>query len=145
MRVAGHAVRRYMERIEPLEFEAARQRIRAMAPEAVPFKNCDGLWHAATGLVLIAEDGKIITVLSPEQSQKYRGRRLINGTTAGEVLWPSQRLRTSGSLPDEAARPDGVVNTLPSRWGAALRKGAGNVVRCLSALRGEASTGAQRR
>lgn len=81
--VTDHAVVRYLERVEGIDTDAVRAKIREMTERAVPFKNCDGLWDEATKAVLILGNGDgVVTILSAEQAEKYIGRKLLNGERA---------------------------------------------------------------
>jgi hypothetical protein len=78
--VSDHAVLRYLERAKGIDILGIRSEMRAMADAAIPAKDRETHWHPETGLVfIIGESGQVITVLSPEQSEKYAGRKLANG------------------------------------------------------------------
>ncbi len=78
--VSDHAVIRYLERHKSINIEAMRIELRAMADEAIPTKDGEHHWHEGTDTILvIGEDAQIITVLSPDQIEKWRGRKLKNG------------------------------------------------------------------
>jgi hypothetical protein len=54
--------------------------MRVMADAAIPAKDRETHWHPDTGMiVIIGDSGQIITVLSLGQSEKYAGRKLVNG------------------------------------------------------------------
>ncbi len=81
--VSDHAIVRYLERAKGVDVAAIRNEITELADKAVPFKNCDGLWEASSGVVIITnDDGLVVTILTQEQAQKYIGRRLTNGDRA---------------------------------------------------------------
>jgi len=82
MRVTFHSILRYLTRAVPSLGEAIVTKVQRMAHEAKPFKVDDARWHSETGLVLIVEDGVVVTILDREQSAKYRGRKLADGGKA---------------------------------------------------------------
>lgn len=78
--VSDHAVVRYLERHEGLDIEAVREELRAIADASTPAKDGEHHWHEESQLILIlGEAGQIITVLAPEQLEKWSNRKLRNG------------------------------------------------------------------
>lgn len=82
MSVTSHSILRYLTRADPTLGEAIVTNLQKMATEAKPFVGDDARWHSETGLVLIVEDGVVVTILDREQSAKYRGRNLADGGKA---------------------------------------------------------------
>lgn len=79
-RVCDHAVLRYLERVRGFDIGAIRDEIRAMANAAIAMKDGEHHWHEASNAVLIiGDDGQVITILSPDQIEKFVGRKLMNG------------------------------------------------------------------
>jgi len=79
--VTDHAVIRYLERVKGVDIEAIRAELRQIASEAVQAKDGEHHWHAETGTILILEaDGRIVTILSREQAEKWTGRKMKDGT-----------------------------------------------------------------
>lgn len=78
--VSDHAIIRYLERCKGVEVEAARRELRRMADEATPAQDGEHHWHEDTGTILIiGNEGQVVTVLSADQIDKWRGRKLSNG------------------------------------------------------------------
>lgn len=78
--VSDHAVLRYLERVKGVDVGAIRDELREIADEAVPAKDGEHHWHAATEtVVVVGKGGHVITVLSAKQTEKWRGRKLANG------------------------------------------------------------------
>jgi protein-disulfide isomerase-like protein with CxxC motif len=78
-RVTDHALIRYLERHKGIDVNACRDEMRSLADQAVPSKDGEHHWHASGVILIIGEEGQIITVLSPEQVEKWAGRKLANG------------------------------------------------------------------
>jgi hypothetical protein len=82
--VADHAIVRYLERYKGFDIDAIREEMRAVAAAADPAKDGEHHIHKASGVIMVlGADGTIVTVLSPEQSEKWIGRRLADGSRVG--------------------------------------------------------------
>lgn len=77
--VNDHALLRYMERHKNIDVNALRDELRAIASQAIPAKDGEHYWHESGVILILGEVGQVITVLSPEQSAKWTGRKLKNG------------------------------------------------------------------
>lgn len=78
--VTDHAVVRYLERCKGVDITAIRNELRQMADDAIAAKDGEHHWHEETGTILvIGDDAQVITVLDPEQVEKWAGRKLSNG------------------------------------------------------------------
>lgn len=79
--VTDHAVIRYLQRWMGVNIEEIREKIRIMANESEVVKSdIDARYFHPTGTLLITNDrGAVVTVLSPEDLEKYIGRKLMNG------------------------------------------------------------------
>jgi len=78
--VTDHAVVRYLERRYKIDVSAIRDELRGIAKEATPAKDGEHYWHEATEMILVVNEiGRIVTVLGPDQIEKWRGRKLSNG------------------------------------------------------------------
>lgn len=78
--VTQHALHRYIERILGIDLEKAKDTIRQMADESTLLKDNRHHWNEAAGVALIlGPDGRVVTILSKEQSDKYQGRKSKNG------------------------------------------------------------------
>jgi len=76
--ITDHALLRYLERHKGIDIEAMRNELRGLADLAIPAK--DGEHHWSRGVMLIiGNEGQVVTVLSPEQVEKWSGRKLSNG------------------------------------------------------------------
>ena len=80
--IKDHAVIRYLERVKGVRIEDVREEIRALSDAAVPFKKCDGMWHASGIVLMTNDDGEVVTVLDETQAENYIGRNLQNGDRA---------------------------------------------------------------
>jgi hypothetical protein len=83
--VTDHALLRYLERHKGIDVTALRDELRALADAAEPAKDMEHHWHPSGVIMVIGEEGQVITVLSPEQAEKWNGRRLFRGNRIGEV------------------------------------------------------------
>lgn len=83
--VNDHALLRYMERHKNIDVNALRDELRAIASQAIPAKDGEHHWHESGVILILGEIGQVITVLSPEQSVKWMGRKLKNGTRIMEA------------------------------------------------------------
>jgi hypothetical protein len=85
--VTDHALLRFMERHKGIDVEGLRQELRSIAENTTPAKDGEHCWDAKSGVLLIlGEAGQVITVLSPEQAEKWAGRKLKNGTRIDAAL-----------------------------------------------------------
>lgn len=77
--VTDHALIRYLQRHKGIDVDAMRDELRALADGAAPAKDGEHFWHPSGVIMIIGNEGQIVTVLSPEQSEKWDGRKLKNG------------------------------------------------------------------
>jgi hypothetical protein len=80
--VTDHAVVRYLERCEGMDVEAIRSKLRTMASEARVSKDGDHYWHDSGAVLILGEDGQVVTVLAGDQIEKWLGRKLADGSRA---------------------------------------------------------------
>ena len=73
--VTDHAVLRYLERHRGIDIEAVRNELRRIANEALQAKDSEHHWHEESGvLLIIGDEGQVITVLAPEHVEKWTSR-----------------------------------------------------------------------
>jgi hypothetical protein len=80
--VTDHAVIRYLERVAGFDVEAIREKLRVFASEAKVSKDGDHYWHPSGVILILGEDGQVVTVLSGDQIEKWVGRKLADGSRA---------------------------------------------------------------
>ena len=74
--VTDHALLRYLERHKGIDLDAIRDEIRGLADEALAFKDGEHYRHPNGVVMVLGNKGKVVTILSPEQSEKFNGRKL---------------------------------------------------------------------
>lgn len=79
MIITNHALLRYMERHKGIDVNALRNELRMIADASEPAKDGEHHWHPSGVILVMGEAGQVITVLSPEQAEKWAGRKLQNG------------------------------------------------------------------
>ena len=78
MTLTNHAVERFIERVDPT---FTNDEILEFARNSVPFKKGDERWCREIGVVFVVNRQKrVVTVLSREQSAKFVGRKLKDGS-----------------------------------------------------------------
>ena len=82
--MTDHAIVRYLERQKGVDVEAIRNEIRKIADESTPVSDGEHHWHESGAMLVIAESGRVVTVLSPEQVEKWGGRKLKGGKRIGQ-------------------------------------------------------------
>lgn len=80
--VSDHALVRYLERCKGMDMEALREEMRLLAEGSTPAKDGEHHWHPSGVILVLGQDGRVITVLSGEQLKNWLGRKLKNGTRA---------------------------------------------------------------
>jgi hypothetical protein len=77
--VTDHAIVRYLERQKGFDMDALKAEMRKIADESVPTNDGDTHWHENGVIMILGEEGQIVTVLSHSQVEKWLGRKLKNG------------------------------------------------------------------
>lgn len=86
-KVSEHAVLRFLERIASVDTGNIRNIIRRMASRAVPTHIKDHYWDKTTGtMLIIGDDGQVITILSPTQAKAWLGMKLADGSRVHRTL-----------------------------------------------------------
>lgn len=78
--VTDHALLRYMQRHLGVDVDAIRNDLRRIAAESTPAKDGEHHWHDSGVMLILGEDGRVVTCLSPEQAEKWSGRKLKDGS-----------------------------------------------------------------
>lgn len=74
-RVSDHAIVRYLERVIGYDIQAIREALRRDADAAVPCEKAGFCWHPDGHVLVIGDDGQIITVLTEDQVLEWEGSR----------------------------------------------------------------------
>lgn len=98
--VRDHALLRYLERHKGIDVEAIRRELADLADEAVPARDGEHHWHPSGVLLIIAENGAVVTVLSPEQTVKWNGRKLKNGSRVDLVTVQNDDISDTRAEPE---------------------------------------------
>lgn len=72
--VNDHALLRFMQRHKGIDVDAFRAELRRIAGESEPFGDGEHHRHPSGVVMVLGDEGQVITVLSPEQSAKWAGR-----------------------------------------------------------------------
>lgn len=78
-RVSDHAVVRFLERSAGVPIDRIRDMIRRRAEESTPFVDGEHHWHPSGIVMVIGDEGQVVTVLDEGLARKWAGRKLRNG------------------------------------------------------------------
>ena len=78
-RVSDHAVVRFLERSAGVPIDRIRDMIRRRAEESTPFIDGEHHWHPSGIVIVIGDEGQVVTVLDADLARKWAHRKLKNG------------------------------------------------------------------
>jgi hypothetical protein len=76
--VSDHAIVRYLERCKGTDVERFREELRAMVSECVETDDGEHI-HPSGALLVLGQDGQIVTVVGKEQRAQYLRKKGIKG------------------------------------------------------------------